>query len=97
MTLYRGREGDHPFIFTIFTKITKTRRLGGGERCLRAFVSGTLTRTTWQKVSLRFTGRIMLTPRGCNGLYSPRNVTLPLMPDTEMTEPPEPTLPAKLE
>ena len=31
-------------------------------------------------------------------VHSPRNVTLPLMPDTEMTElPPDPTFPAKWE
>ena len=30
-------------------------------------------------------------------VHSLRNVTLPLIPDTDMTEPPEPTFPAKLE
>jgi hypothetical protein len=39
----------------------------------------------------------MLEGRRATFAHSPRNVTLPPIPDTEMTEPPEPTFPVKFE
>lgn len=76
--------------------------------CLRVFVLGALTRTSTQRlvcllrslnpsqILVKLLAR-MLKGRRARLLHSPRNVTVPLIPDTEMTEPPEPTFPAKFE
>ena len=75
--------------------------------CLRVFVLGALTRTSRQRLVclLRSLNPSQILDRIARAnaqgstrlLHSPRNVTVPLIPDTEMTEPPEPTFPAKFE